>query len=285
MKFFRISFLFLIILAWGCTKVAPKYEKTPLLEVEGKYLYYDELKNFIPTTANKIDSSEIAQRFIRLWVTQVLMYKNGERNLKSEDEINQQVEEYRKALVIHQYEQALIQERVSDEVSDEEMKQFYDMYSKQLSAPDNLIKGILLILPKTAPKMMQVREWVRIPSDENLEKIEKYSLKNAISFDYLTATWTPLSEILKKAPFKIENSREFVTQIPFAETSDSANVYMLRITNAVAVGDTEPYELAKEKIKTIILNKRQSDFILQFEKDIYNDAVNGGKVVYLNKKQ
>ncbi|VBB45372.1 conserved hypothetical protein [uncultured Paludibacter sp.] len=283
MKYSYILCFVCLGVMWSCTKTTPEPKRVPLLEVEGKFLYKDVVEKVIPATANKIDSAEIADRYIRKWVTDVLMYENGQRNLQNEAEIDEQVEEYRKALVIHQYEQALVEERVSNDILDEELHEFYNSYNSQLASQDNLIKGVLLILPKSAPKIDQVREWVRIPNEKSLENIEKYSLKNAISFDYFMKNWMPLKEILKKAPFKIEDSRAFVNDKSFSETTDSTKIYMLRITDAVLMGQTEPFEVAQDKIKTIMLNKRQSDFIIQFEKDIYNDAVSNGSINFFNK--
>ncbi|MGC3979371.1 MAG: hypothetical protein QM751_14775 [Paludibacteraceae bacterium] len=271
-------------LMWSCKKSNPELKRIPVLEVEGKFLYQDMVDKVIPTSANKIDSAEIAERYIRKWVTDVLMYENGERNLQNDADIDEQVKEYRKTLVIHQYEQALIQERVSDDIPENELQQFYSAYGLQLVAQDNLIKGILLVLPKNAPKLDVVRGWVRAGNDKSLENIEKYSLKNAISFDYFMKNWMPLKEILKKAPFVIEDSRTFVGNRSFVEASDSTNIYMLRISDAVQIGETEPYDMARDKIKTIMLNKRQSDFIIQFEKDIYNDALKDGSINFFNKK-
>lgn len=283
MKHFPFFLMVLVSLLWSCTKSNPEPKRTPILEVEGKFLYKDDLEKVIPKTANKIDSTEIAERYIKKWVTDVLMYENGRRNLQNASEIDTQVEEYRKTLVIHQYEQALIEERVKNTVSEEELHQFYNTYSSQFALQDNLVKGVLLILPKNAPSIEQARAWVKSPNEKSLENLEKYSLTNAISFDYMNK-WTPFGEIIKKAPFKVEDSRSFISQKSFNEISDSTKVYMLRVTHAALTGQTEPFDEAREKIKNIMMNKRQSDFVIQFENDIYNDALKDGTINFFNKK-
>lgn len=267
----------------SCSRNKTEAKRIPLLEVEGRFLYKDVVDKIIPPTASKIDSAEIADRFIRKWVTDVLMYKNGERNIQDKETIEEQVEEYRKTLVIQQYERALIQERVPDSIPENDLKTFYNQYSAQLASTDNLIKGALLIVPKNAVKIEQAREWIRSLNSKNIENLERFSLKNAISFDYFANNWTSLDEILKKAPFKTDDTRSFVSTRSFVEMSDSTKIYMLRITSSVPIGNTEPYEMAREKIKTIMLNKHQSDFIIQFEKDIYNDAVKDGSINYFKQ--
>lgn len=283
----KIKYIFytlgVILFLGSCSRNKAEAKRIPLLEVEGRFLYKDVVDKIIPPTASKIDSAEITDRFIRKWVTDVLMYKNGERNIQDKETIEEQVEEYRKTLVIQQYERALIQERVPDSIPENDLKAFYDQYGIQLASTDNLIKGALLIVPKNAVKIDQAREWMRSLNSKNIENLERFSLKNAISFDYFANNWTSLDEILKKAPFKTDDTRSFVSTRSFVEMSDSTKIYMLRITNSVPIGNTEPYEMAREKIKTIMLNKHQSDFIIQFEKDIYNDAVKDGSINYFKQ--
>lgn len=283
MKFTRIILIIASVFLLNCSGKIRQSNRIPVLEVNGDALYQDELTKIIPASANKIDSAEIADRYIKKWVTETLMYNNGERNLDNKDEIDNLVEEYRKALVIHQYEQGLIQERVSDNVSNEELNVFYNQYKDELTSEENYIKGLLLILPKKAPNLDKVREWVKKPTTKSLENLEKYSLKNAISYDYFISNWTLLNTILKKAPFAIEDSKVFVNRKSYSEVSDSSHVYMLRITDAIVQGQPEPLDMAKEKIKNIILNKRKSDYIVQIEKDVYDDAVKKNKIKYYNK--
>jgi hypothetical protein len=211
------------------------------------------------------------------------VYENAKRNINKLNDIEKRVEEYRKSLIINEYEQALIKERLSGVVTEDEMKKFYETYKSQLISQENLIKGLLLIVPKNAPQIDKVREWVRLSNTKSLENIEKYSLKNAISYDYFMNNWTSFGEILKKAPFRIEDSGVFVRSTSFAETSDSTKMYLLRIVSSIPTGQTEPYDLAKKKISSILLNKKKSDFIIQFENDIYKDAKEEGSINYFKK--
>ena len=279
-KFF---FFILTISALACSDKGGDIKRTPVLEVEGKFLYQDEIDQIIPATASLIDSADIAERYIKKLVTDVLVYENAKRNINKLNDIEKRVEEYRKSLIINEYEQALIKERLSGVVTEDEMKKFYETYKSQLISQENLIKGLLLIVPKNAPQIDKVREWVRLSNTKSLENIEKYSLKNAISYDYFMNNWTSFGEILKKAPFRIEDSGVFVRSTSFAETSDSTKMYLLRIVSSIPTGQTEPYDLAKKKISSILLNKKKSDFIIQFENDIYKDAKEEGSINYFKK--
>ena len=279
-------FIFLSILLFSCSKPrsGSERDRIPLLEVEGKFLYKDEIDKIIPPNSTVIDSADIADRYIKKWVTDVLIYENAQRNADSTEAIDKLVESYRKSLIIHQYEQALVGERLSDKIPESELQEFYKNYSSQLILQENLIQGILLVVPLNAPQINQMREWVRSANTSSLENIEKYMLKNAISYDYFMDKWIPFSEILKKVPFKIQDTGAFITGSKFAEVADSTKYYFLHISKALPIGQVEPYERAKDRIASILLNQKKSDFIIQFENEIYNDAVKEGSINYFTKK-
>lgn len=281
MKYLFIVFLILFVSISCSIKEKQETNRTPFLEVAGKYLYKDEIDNIIPKNATLIDSANVADRYIQRWVTEILMYENANRNISNREKIDELVEEYRKSLIIHEYEQALVAQRLDTTVSEEEMKKFYEQYGNSMLSENDLIKGLLLIVPKDAPQIEKVREWVRIADRNSVEKIEKYSLQNALSYDYFMQEWTDFSKILKKVPLSIENTREYLSSRRFDEITDSTKHYFIKISKATFMGEKEPYEIAKKRIKNTLLNKRKSDFIINFEKSMYNDAVEKGDINFM----
>ena len=281
--FLTIISLTLVVIS-SCVHKTPEAARKPLLEVEGKFLYADEVQQIIPPNVNDTDSIGIANSYIRKWVTDVLMYENAKRNITNKNEIEELVESYRKSLTIHQYQQKMIEQRLPKEASEEEVKAFYTQYSDQLILKENIIKGLLLIIPQKAPKLSTVRSWVQSGNAKSLESIEKYSLQNAISYDYFGDKWLPLSEILKRIPLKIEDPSKFLSSNRFVEASDSTEHFFLRIESFRLSGQVEPFEMAKDRIGNILLNKKKADFISKFETEIYNDAVANETVTFFKKK-
>ena len=284
-KFALLTFILLTILVISsCVHKTPDVARKPLLEVEGNFLYTDEVQQIIPPNVNDTDSTAIANSYIRKWVTDVLMYENAKRNITNKNEIEELVESYRKSLTIHQYQQKMIEQKLPKEPTEADMKAFYTQYSAQLVLKENIIKGLLLIIPQKAPKLNIVRTWVQSGNSKSLENIDKYSLQNAISYDYFGDKWLPLSEILKRIPLKIEDPTKFLATNRFVETSDSTEHYFLRIEAYKTTGQAEPYDMAKDRIANILLNKQKADFIAKFEKEIYNDAVANETVTFFKKK-
>jgi len=257
-----------------------KLTDKPLVEVEGNFLYRDQIEKIFSPNVDKKDSEQLVNNFIRNWATNVLLYETAKKNINDLSEIDKLVEEYRKSLIIHEYQQKLIQQKFSKDISEEERKAFYEKFGNQLLLNESYVKGLLLVVPANTPQLNEVRSWVQRPNIKSLENIEKYSLKNAISYDYFMNKWVPWVEVLKKIPSQTDNFASLLANNSFVELSDSTQRYFLKIQDHLNPGDVKPYELAKDEINNILIHKREAEFIKQFENDLYNDALTKKKIVF-----
>lgn len=284
MRIFRhLLLVFIIGSLIGCDVKSPDQTRIPLLEVEGKFLYLDQVQAIIPPNIGEPDSVQIADSYIRKWVTDVLLYENAKRNITDKASIERLLDDYRKSLTIHQYQQNLLQQRLPEKPSEEEMIRFYNNFSDQFVLRESQLKGILLVLPAGAPRLNDVRRWVQSGDTKSLEQIEKYSLQHGLSYDYFADRWVSLNEILKKVPVQQEQLSNSIGTGRYYEVSDSLKHYMLNVDSIKRTGEPEPFETAKEKISNIILNKLKSDFIINFEDELYQDAIKNGTVTFFNK--
>ena len=103
----------LLLVVGSCQQQAADTSREPVLEVEGKFLYHDDLDKIIPEGTSREDSTNLADAYIRKWITDVLLYENAKRNIANEDVVEDLVEEYRKSLTIHYYQQRLVAQRLA----------------------------------------------------------------------------------------------------------------------------------------------------------------------------
>lgn len=279
-RFLLILFLFGSLL--GCKKHTPDRSRVPILEVEGKFLYLDQLEQVLVNSAGAADSIELAESFIKKWVTDILLYENAKRNVTNKAAIDKLLEDYRKSLIIHQYQQNVIQERLPAMPREEELLDFYNHHKDQLRLKECVLKGKLIVLPSGAPNTANLRKWVKTGDLKSLELIEKYCLQHGLSYDYFADRWVSLSEISKKIPTPTEVLSQALSNGQFYEIQDSLKLYMLQVDSIRKHGAIEPYDTSKEKIASFIMNQRKTDFITDFENELYNDAVNNGIVTFFN---
>ncbi len=283
-SYIKYFYLVFFLTLFGCSNFFKNRDRVPIVKINGKILYKDELDKIMPENISELDSTNIADKFIKKWATTNLMYHTAKKNIINQEDIDKLVEKYRQSLTIHEYEQRLVSQYIDTNLTEIEIKEFYDKFSSKLSLDENIIKGMLLITPKQIPNINKVRIWIKTGKTQDIEEIEKYSLKNAVSFDYFMEEWKPFSEIIKKIPIKIEDSRSFLRNNQFVERSDSTKHYFLKISAIKLKGQIEPFETAKKKISYIVLNKKKRDFILNLETSIYKDAIKNGEIKFPTKK-
>ena len=270
------------VLCVSCQKKKPEADalRQPLIEVEGRFLYQDELNAVIPQGISTADSAALADAFIRNWATNVLLYENAKRNVANEAEIEQMVEEYRKSLTIHYYQQRLVAQRLGD-VSDDEVAAFYEAHATQFPLHDNLLRGVFLKVPNSAPNIDKVRRaFKKLDDDQNIQKLEEYSVQHAASYDYFVDTWILLNDLAKRMPLDNIDQKALLTNNSFYETADSTYTYMLDIVDYKLVGTTAPLEVVNERIRTMLNNQRKMEYIKQFELSLYDDAASSGKITF-----
>jgi len=256
----------------------PNVEQEIVAEVHGFILTEDNLRQVIPSHLSASDSAEFADRFIRKWATDVLMYTTARQNISDMSEIDRLVSEYRKSLIIHQYQQLLLERSQLQSPTEVEILDFYERHKSRMIARENMIKGFLLVLPIDAPRIADVRHWVTRADEESIENIERYSFQNAVSYDFFMNSWTPLASITRKTPFEIENPTRFLSSTQMAEISDSTHHYFLRISSFFTVGQIEPYDFARDNIINMLSAQNNVDFISEAENQLFDSAVADGTV-------
>lgn len=253
------------------------------MEIGNKYLYWEDVQSIVPVNASPSDSIEIVNNYIRKWSIEVLMYENAKKNTPNVQEIDKMVEEYRKSLIIHQYQQRLLEQRLDNFLTEAKMQQFYDTYGTQMLLKEPVIKGFFLVLPQNAPMIDDMRKWVSSGDEEALENIEKYQMQNAIGYDYFTDDWIPSSTLIKKLPSNLLIDVPAFVSRKYSELSDSTHCYLVHISDYRLTGQQQPYEVAKEEIANMLAIRAKTEFITGFESELYNDAVKDGKIVFLKE--
>lgn len=285
-----MRYIILLILAACCIINAchrsVKMEDDVLVTVRGHALTKKEVNMIVPKNIPSSDSMLIAESYIKKWVKDILTYEAAQRNIgKDEEDINRFVEEYRRSLLRHRYQEHMVRSRLSAEIQESDKTAFYQENQQRFILDKNLIKGLFLKAPKDAPGLNNVRKWYKSNTSEALENIEKYSIQHASIYDYFYDRWVDFDEILDKMPVHISNKEQYLKSNRSVEISDSVYCYFLNISEYVLAGNVAPYEYADIQIQEMIINKRKVDFLKNFEEELYRDAVRNGDVVFSHESK
>ena len=272
--------LIIILLCMACSEQHDHKGQTPLVELDGNFLYKEDLQAVLPADLSKDDSLLFAEHYIRNWVEDILLYDKAQSNIPNDDEVEKLVANYRKALIMHTYQQALIHQRLSEEISEDELKDYYEQNQTLFKVERPLMKGLFIKVPLTAPQLANVRRWYKTETQEAVEHLEKYSLQNAVKYEYFYDKWVPVSEVLDLIPLKVPDVESYLDKNRHVELKDTAYYYFLNVSDYRLIGEQEPYEFARVQVKDMLLNVKQVDFMKQVKDDLYQRAVKRDKIKY-----
>lgn len=265
----------------SCTDKAPRSKGDALVSVGQHTLTAFEVKKLIPKTLSSQDSLMMAESYVKKWVKNALIYDLANKHLEDEkEEIDRLVDAYRQSLMSHKYEEKLVEERLSAEISDKEISDYYEANKESFLLEEDIVKGLFLKVPSDAPGLSDLKKWCNSGGDELIEKIEKYSLQNAVIYDYFYDRWMSGEEIAENMPVKKSEFNRMLKTDKLIEVSDSAYCYLLKVKEVEFKGNRAPFDYASAQIKEILLSQRKSEFLRSFEEEIYNEAIRKGNVKF-----
>lgn len=278
----RIIILLLVTLycCGACKEIHDHKGKTPLVEVDGNFLYKEDLMSVLPVGLSKDDSTLFVEHYIRSWVEDILLYEKAENNIPDNVEVDKLVENYRKALIMHTYQQELINQRLTNDIPEQEVSAYYQENKDLFKLEYPLIKGLFIKVPLTAPQLNNVRRWYKSVQQDMIDNLEKYSFQNAVKYKYFYDEWVPVTDILDMIPLDIESPEEYVNKHRQVELKDTAFYYFLNVTDYRGVGDEKPFEFARSEVKDLLVNQRSVHFMEQVKSDLYQRAVDKKKIIY-----
>ena len=264
----------------ACKKQVEHGDKTPLVQVDNMFLYQEDVRQAIPYGLTGNDSAAFAQEFVRKWIEEQVLYEKAEHNVRGDERIERQVAAYRRTLVMNNYERRLLQQKVSEEIPEEELQRYYEDNKQLFVLEESVVKGVFLKVPLSSPGLKDLKKWYKENTDEALEQTEKYAFRHAVIYEHFYEHWMPISELEAKVVVDLaELSKDFDKQREI-EATDEEYCYLLHIEEYVGEGEVKPYDLARHDIVDLLANYRKVELMNKVKQDLYNDSVEEGRIKY-----
>lgn len=278
-----VYFLTLLLLVVGCD-VFKKEEERPVVARAKEYrLYMDELQAVLPSGLNPEDSTSFANSFIKNWATQMLLLSKAELNLTDEDkDVSKQLEEYRRSLIIYQYENQLIQQRLDTAVTPEQIQEYYDNNKDNFELQDNIARAVYVKLAKKSKDVEKVKKWVRSEKAEDREKLEEFCVQHAQAHHLNDQQWVAFGELMNLLPKTSYINLNYFNSYNFAYLEDSTAHYLIDVREIKYKNSVSPIEFETQNIRSILLNQRKLELVQKLERDIFDDAVSKNEFEILN---
>jgi hypothetical protein len=267
---FSFSSIFLLV---SCSSKEEAKEKA-VARVFDTELYPSNFENVVPYGIKGKDSIELVKKYIQQWVQDELVLQYAKSNLTEEQlNIEKEVEEYRKNLIIYNYQKELISQKLDTVVQAGEIEKYYNTYSSNFILKDNIAHVYYIKLNKKTPGIEKVKRWYVSNNPKDIDNLRSFCIQFAENYFLDDNTWLLFDDILKEVPIENYNTELLLKNNTNIELADSSFVYFLRIKGYKIKNSVSPLSFERDNIKNIIINKRKLQLIDEMKREVYNHAL------------
>lgn len=272
--------LVLLLPLSSCQKKVEHEGKQPLAQFDNHYLYYEDVAKELPFGISKADSIRLIGEYCRKWLEEQILYEKAELNVRGDERIERMVADYRRKLILNDYEQRLLQQKMKDDLSEEDLQRYYAENKQLFMLEEPVIKGVFIKAPLNSPGLKDLKRWYKDKSEASLEQLEKYAFRNAVIYEYFYDHWVPVSELEGKLIINLAELGEDFDKHRNIEVEDGEYCYLLHIEEYIVKGEDKPYDMAKPEIIDLLANTRRVEFMRKVKDDLYNKSMEMGRIKY-----
>ena len=193
------------------------------------------------------------------------------KNNSSQETVNQidgLVQDYKESLLINNYKEKLVKQKLDTVVSDEEIREYYLLNKENFKLNEELVKIRYLHIDNNLIDESEILSLFRSNDINDLEELEKQELSFKFH-QFNDSIWTQLDKVLLKLPFSKD---KLLKKTKFIQKQDSIGLYLAIIKDVLPRNSIAPISYITSTIKQMILHKRKIELLRDIEKIIVKDA-------------
>eukprot|EP01132_Coremiostelium_polycephalum_P000743 gene743-921_t len=252
----------------------------PVARVHNKYLYKQDIAGLL--TADKKDSVKLIEGYVDQWLIQQLLADKAEKHCPSQlREIEKKVADFRSTLMVNAYLEKMVQKKLEkQQLSEDEIHQYYQANQESFKLRHNIVKGKFLIIPKNAPHTIKLKNLLISKRPEDMEALQAYCATFAKDYLLDDTIWLKWDDIVTKTPFhKVPDRTRLLKRTAFTEIHDEMYRYYFNIEAYKTIHQPAPLALVRTQIVDILHYKQKVDLINQIKHDILQQAKNTNEVI------
>jgi hypothetical protein len=276
--------LFGVFFIVGCNQ--NDNESALVAKIGERELHWDDLTEMIPDNSSPEDSVKLAESYIENWLREQSVVALAESTLgEDQEQIQVLIENYRQSLLTYNFEQQWVQQHLDTNVSEQEVESYYNANNSNFELKDYIVKVKFCALNSDNKQLGALKKMFVSNKGEDFVKWQKLCVETGASSYFSEDNWMRWDELIQQIPLDVYDVEAFLSKNKFIEFSKDNNTYYLSILEYKLRGSVSPFSFERNKIKSMILNKRKIDLLLKMREDVYNQAKQDKKIeLYYNKE-
>ena len=273
MRLLWISLVFVLFFS-SCQGKKAEEKAEVVISVYGKKLYKADLENIVYEGISYNDSVLRSKVYIDKWVRNQLLIRQAENNLTPEQlDFSKRLEEYRNSLVINKYETELINQNLDNEVTENQIYDYYDRNSAEFRLNRDIVQIASVSLPNDSKKKWIFTKLFRDYDSLMIDSLTSLAEQHALSYDFNIQEWRNFEDVIDTFDLKVKDNKSFLNEKKFFVVNNDDVYTLVKICDYKLVGDVSPCEMESDRIKYIILSNRKKELLENLYNDLYSKAV------------
>lgn len=258
----------------GCKYFQDIIHNEPLAAKVGTHeLTLSALKEAIPAGLSPEDSAAFAQQYIETWARDFLLMDMAESGLSdSEKDVTTELEDYRRTLLKHRYEQKYIAEHLDSLVTREEIEEYYAANREKFRLQNPVVKAYYFNISPRSKDLQTIRTGLTSNKPEQREEADTLMRSATMRFvDYSTGwvdAYVLAREFNTDVVTLLSSRKKDWVELPDGLGHDNI-AYLI---DYVPDGSYAPVDYCAKRIEDIILSARKHALSIEFEKKLLDDA-------------
>lgn len=263
----------------SCQFLSDLFHDDELVARVGEHkLYRSEVLAVLPGGISSEDSTNLSLQYINSWAADYVYMDIAEKQLsKKEKNVANELEDYRRALLKYRYEQLYIRERLDTEVSDEEIKAYYDKSNPVLQVP--VVKARFLRMSADSPNLDEMKKLISSRDTLDLVLADSLSYTMADKYTDYGGKWIDMLTLAHDfgTDYGTLLSQKNGSWIEVAD--DYGKVDIAYVVDFARAGTPAPIEYSADEIREMIIGSRKNALVSTLEQSLLKDAAESKRFV------
>lgn len=278
---FLAAAVLLVLLPLSCDVASSLvHDDQPVAKVGKELLYRSEVESMLPAMISPEDSAKLAQEYIRLWAADRLYLKVAERELsKSEIDVSEELEAYRRSLVKYRYEQRYLNDRLDTLITDAQIREYYQAHQSDFELSRPLLKLRFVDVMKDSPDREEILRLMSSDEYDELERADSLARNSALRYFDNSDKWTDAGELARYFGVDYREMLDAMDEdMIIIEPEGRGDMLAAYVCDMVSSG-TAPLEYCTPAIRDIILSNRKHELLAALERDLLDNALDSKQFV------
>ncbi len=247
----------------------------PIARAYDQLLNWSDLRQVIPLEASPEDSAALAQRFIDSWLRQQAVMHMAERNLTNDRvDFEGQLEDYRRSLVIFNYEQALVDQKLDTLVTDQDIQAYFEAHKANFELEDNIVRARWFKVNEPDKRVVRkMEERFLGGKNDQLHELELWLAHLGVSITDRSDVWTPWSEVLQEVPISEGEAADMIARNTKRVVKQGTAAWFVEVLEHRDRNSVSPIGLVRQDIRSILLNQRKLQLLETMRETVYKEAL------------